>query len=170
MKSFAAALAACLLGLSACVVPSSAAEKPVPPTPAPIKGIVAARPFRLEVPFAYTWSKDRVMVSAGTLVVLDVDPALVVPRDTLEPVLYAGDVPVQRLNHGNKSGRVIGLVPGDVDVTSVPIWFGTPELPGRVTAAMAREERARAEKAGVANTPRLPAPSSEWPPSTPRAA
>lgn len=92
------------------------------------------------------------MVSSGTLVVLEVDPALVVPRNTLEPVLYAGNVPVQRLNHGNKSGRVIGIVPGNIDVTTTPIWFGTPQLPGRVTTAMAEAERARAEKAGVART------------------
>ena len=92
------------------------------------------------------------MVSSGTLVVLEVDPALVVPRNTLEPVLYAGNVPVQRLNHGNKSGRVIALIPGNIDVTTMPIWFGTPELPGRVTTAMAETERARAQKAGVAHT------------------
>ena len=91
------------------------------------------------------------MVSSGTLVVLEVEPALVVPRNTLEPVLYAGNVPVQRLNHGNKSGRVIGIVPGSVDVATVPIWFGTPQLPGRVTTAMAEAERARAEKAVVAH-------------------
>jgi len=33
-------------------------------------------------------------------------------------------------------------------VTS-PIWFGTPELPERVTAEIVRSERARAEAAGV---------------------
>jgi hypothetical protein len=92
------------------------------------------------------------MVSSGTLVVLEVDPALVVPRNTLEPVLYAGNVPVQRLNHGNDSGRVIGIVPGNTDVTTTPIWFGAPQLPERVTTAMAEAERASAEKAGVAHT------------------
>ena len=92
------------------------------------------------------------MVSSGALVVLDVDPALVVPRNTLEPVLYAGNVPVQRLNHGNKSGRVIAIVPGNIDVRTIPIWFGAPQLPERVTTVMAEAERARAEKAGVAHT------------------
>ncbi len=152
MKFHTAALATCLLGLSACDVLSAATDTPVPPTPAPIKRIVAAHGFTLETPFPYTWTKERVMVSSGTLVVLEVDPALVVPRNTLEPVLYAGNIPVQRLNHGNKSGRVIGIVPGNIDVTTMPIWFGTPQLPGRVTRAMAEAERARAEKAGVAHT------------------
>jgi hypothetical protein len=152
MKFAKAALAACLLWLSACDVLSAAGDTPVPPTPAPIKGIVAARRFALEIPFPYTWTKERVMVSSGTLVVLEVDPALVVPRNTLEPVLYAGNVPVQRLNHGSKSGRVIGIVPGNIDLATMPIWFGTPQLPERVTTAMAEAERARAEKAGVAHT------------------
>src|SRR5581483_4977999 len=152
MKFSAAALAACLLALWACDLLFAGADTPVPPTPAPIKAILAARRFTLEIPFPYTWTKERVMVSSGTLVVLEVDPALAVPRNTLEPVLYAGNIPVQRLNHGNKSGRVIGIVPGNIDVTTIPIWFGTPQLPGRVTIAMAEAERARAEKAGVART------------------
>jgi hypothetical protein len=92
------------------------------------------------------------MVSSGTIVVLEVDPALVVPRDALEPVLYAGNVPVMRLNHGHKSGRVVGIIPGNVDLATVPIWFGAPELPGRVTTAMAEAERGRAEKSGALRT------------------
>jgi len=152
MKFPAASLVACLLAFSACEALSAATDTSVPPTPAPIMGIVAARRFTLDTPFPYTWTKERITVSSGTLVVLDVDPALVVPRDALEPVLYAGNVPVQRLNHGNKSGRVIGIVPGNIDVTTTPIWFGTPQLPGRVTTAMAKAERARAEKAGAAHT------------------
>lgn len=152
MKFHIAALVACSLGLLACDVLYAAADTPVPPTPAPIKRIVAARGFTIETPFPYTWTKEHIMVSSGTLVVLEVDPALVVPRNTLEPVLYAGNVPLQRLNHGNKSGRVIGIVPGNIDVTTIPIWFGTPQLPGRVTTAMAEVERARAEKVGVAHT------------------
>jgi hypothetical protein len=64
-------------------------------------------------------------------------------------VLYAGNVPVQRLNHGNVSGRVIGIVPGNIDLASVLIWFGSPELPERVTASTVESERARAERAGI---------------------
>ena len=93
------------------------------------------------------------MVSAGMLIVVEVDPDLVIPRDALEPVLYAGNVTVQRLNHGHRSGRVIGIIPGTVDLTSTPIWFGTPELPERVTAGTVRSERALAERAGIRPLP-----------------
>ena len=156
MKLPAAALAALVLSLpmdgavqAATPTATNAAPRTLPPTPAPIQGILAARRFTLATPFPYTWSKEHISVSRGTLVVLQVDPAYVIPREGLEPVLYAGDVPVQRLNHGHKSGRVIGLIPGDVDLTTAPIWFGTPQLPERITADMAARERAQAEKSGV---------------------
>lgn len=145
MRVFAAVFAASLLVMPACAVGQAAN----PPAPVRVKSILYARPFTIGRPYRYDWSSDRLIVSSGVLVVLEVDPALVVPRDDLEPVLYAGDIPVQRLNHGDKSGRVIGIIPGSVDLSSTPIWFGAPALPGRVTAEIARSERARAEKAGV---------------------
>ncbi|HXU31405.1 MAG TPA: hypothetical protein VN851_12575 [Thermoanaerobaculia bacterium] len=128
---------------------SAEGEIAVPKTPASITGILVAQRFTLETPYPYTWTKERIEVATGVLVVLAVDPAYVVPRNALEPVLYAGDVPVQRLNHGNLSGRVIGIVPGNIDLATTPIWFGTPELPERITTGMAKAERGRAEKAGV---------------------
>jgi hypothetical protein len=145
-------LAAFLIGLpvrGTCQSNALSAEVAVPATPAAVKGILAARRFTLATPYQYTWSKDRRMVATGTLVVLEVDPAYVIPRDALEPVLFAGNVAVHRLNHGDKSGRVIGIVPGDVDLGTAPIWFGTPQLPERLTSALVESERALAEKAGV---------------------
>ena len=144
MKFLPAVLAASLLVMPACVSGQSA-----PATPTPVNDILYARRFTLQVPYKYTFSKEQPLVTAGTLVVLQVDPALVARTDQLQPVLYAGDVAVQRLNHGDQSGRVIGIVPGSVNLATAPIWFGPPQLPERVTAADARAERGRAEKAGV---------------------
>ena len=84
---------------------------------------------------------------------LKVDKALVVPRAIATPVLYVGDQTAQRINHGHKSGHVIAIVPGEVDLTKDPIWFGTPRLPERVDAAIAKSERALAEKAGITPFP-----------------
>lgn len=120
-----------------------------PATPAPVKNILFAQPFTLETPFTNTFSKERAVVSNGVLIVVEVDPALVIPRNTLEPVLYAGNVAVQRLNHGERSGRVIGIVPGTINLATAPIWFGTPQLPERVTQSTVQYERGLAEKAGV---------------------
>jgi hypothetical protein len=120
-----------------------------PATPAPVKNILFAQPFTLQTPFINTFSKERERVSTGVLIVVEVDPALVIPRNALEPVLYAGDVTVLRLNQGERSGRVIGIVPGTINLATTPIWFGTPELPERVTASMIQRERGLAERAGV---------------------
>jgi hypothetical protein len=120
-----------------------------PATPAPVKNILFAQPFTLETPFINTFSKEHERVSNGVLIVVEVDPALVIPRNALEPVLYAGNVAVQRLNQGELSGRVIGIVPGTINITTAPIWFGTPELPERVTDSMIQRERGLAERAGV---------------------
>ena len=128
---------------------ASVGEGRVPPTPSAVIDIVEIQPFRLKTGYRYDWLQSRPIVSAGWLVVLKVDPKYVVPRDTAEPVLYAGDQTVQRLNQGHRSGHVIGIIPGDVDLASAPIWFGRPQLPERVTPAIISAERALADKAGI---------------------
>lgn len=142
------------LGLSVCifvVAPHAVASQlpPVPSTPAAVNELVLAQPFTLAKGFKYTWSKDRPIVTSGTLVVLKVNPDLVVPRNALQPVLFAGNTTVQRLNHGHESGHVIAIIPGEIDLTKAPIWFGRPELPERVTARMIRSERTLAEEAKI---------------------
>jgi hypothetical protein len=64
-----------------------------------------------------------------------------------------GNQTAQRINHGDESGHVIAIVPGDVDLTKTPIWFGTPGLPERVDAAKITAERALAENAGIKPLP-----------------
>lgn len=147
-----AACAASMLVMPACAAGQtlgSEAEIPIPPTPASVRDILYVRPFTLGTPYRYTWTKEPRMVSKGVLVVLEVEPAYVVPRDSLEPVLYAGNVAVHRLNHGHRSGRVIGIIPDSIDLAAAPIWFGSPALPGRSTRTSIEAERAAAEKAGV---------------------
>jgi hypothetical protein len=126
-----------------------AAQKAAPQLPRPVNDILYAQPFTLTKGYTNTWSKGHELVSSGVLVVLAVDPALVEPRDALEPILYFGSTPVQRLNQGGQSGRVIAIVPGATNLAGSPIWFGAPGLPERVTPATARAELARAEKRGI---------------------
>ena len=144
--AFALSLLVVALGVAGQKVERGGAR---PATPAPVKNILFAQPFTLETPFINTFSKDRARVSNGVLIVVEVDPALVIPRNTLEPVLYAGNVTVQRLNQGEQSGRVIGIVPGTINLATAPIWFGTPALPERVTENTVQYERGLAERAGV---------------------
>jgi len=152
MKLIAAAFAALVLitGLAGQNVPR---QRETPSTPASVKNILLVQPFTLETPYTSTWSKEKTTVSAGVLLVVEVDPTYVVTHDALQPVLYAGDSIVERLNQGYPSGRVIGIVPGSIDLNSAPVWFGSPELPERVTTSMIKSERARAESAGVRALP-----------------
>lgn len=167
MKLLTAAFALSLLVIPAgveCQTVERGGEIALPATPAPVKDLLYARRFTLVTPYTNTGSKERASVSTGVLVVLEVDQAYVFPRETLEPVLYAGNTPVKRLNHGHLSGRVIGIVPGNIDLSTAPIWFGTPELPERVTRGIVEAERARAERAGIRAFPRAKLSAVERPP------
>ncbi|HNQ24408.1 MAG TPA: hypothetical protein PKK06_15080 [Phycisphaerae bacterium] len=129
------------------------AEPPaLPTTPAAVQQVLYARPFTLEQGYEFAWRKEKPTVTEGYILVLKVDPALVYPRQTAEPVLYIGDTTAQRVNVGYPSGSVVVIVPckvADFDLQKTLIWFGTPELPERCTAGTIAEERAKAEKAGI---------------------
>lgn len=125
------------------------AESPAPERPSAVLEIVEVHPFRLRTPYRHDWSADRPLVSSGLLVVLKVDPVYVVPRNAGEPILYAGEQTVQRLNHGHRSGYVVGLVPGEPDLSAGLLWFGRPGLPGWATPETIAEEKALAESAGI---------------------
>jgi len=119
--------------------------------PQPVIDIVSIQPFRLEKSFKYDWRSERPDVSSGLLIVIKVDPRLVAPTNGLQPVLYAGSHTVQRINQGNESGFVIGIIPGQIDLSKEPIWFGTPALPERIDAKTISIELANAKRSGIAS-------------------
>jgi hypothetical protein len=119
----------------------------LPTTPAPIKELVFARPFILQDGFQFDWRQEQPVVKKGFLLVLEVNPDLVYPRQTAEPVLFVGDQTAMRLNVGYISGRVIAVAPYTQDLAS--IWFGTPQLPEAVTAEIISQERVLAKNNGL---------------------
>lgn len=118
-------------------------------TPAPVTDVVYASPFTLGEGYRYDWRQERPFIHSGTLVVLKVNPDFVYPRNAAELVLYAGNQTVQRLNDGHESGFVVGIIPGAIDLTREPLWFGKPALPERITADTIKAERASADRAGI---------------------
>lgn len=94
----------------------------------PVKDILFAKPFRLEQGYHYDWREERPFVREGLIVVLKVDPRLVEPRNAAQPILFADDQIVQRLNHGNESGHSIVIIPGRVDLSEIRLWFASPSL------------------------------------------
>jgi hypothetical protein len=126
-----------------------AAPPQTPTTPAAAIDLQYVRSFTVETRYHHEWRADKPEVKSGVILVISVDPALVYPRQGYEPVLYVGDQTAQRLNVGYPSGQVIAIVPGDVDLKKAPIWFGSPELPERLTAEMIKTQREAAEKTGI---------------------
>jgi len=163
MNSFRPTVLAAVIAAALSGIPSPGAAQgvtgdpdkvPVPPTPRSVQRILVAQPFTVKTPFINDWSRERREYTSGILVVLEMDGAYLVPRNaTAGPVLYAGDTPVLRLNHGYLSGRVIGIVPGTVDLMTVPLWFGTPEIADAKMPETALAERRRTEQGSMKPLP-----------------
>lgn len=111
--------------------------------------ILYLRPFTLDEPFVYTWIHGQPEITAGYLAVLEVRPDLVLPRAVDVPVLFAGDTPVHFTNTGYPSGRLIVFVPDWVDPATAPFYFGSMELPERITRSRGAAERAAAVADGA---------------------
>ncbi len=139
-------LIVCMLAVATVAV---AGVPAIPDTPAGVDDILYARTFTMEKGYAFEWAKDRPMLTTGTLLVLKVNPDLVYARQVAEPVLYVGNKTAERVNIGYKSGHVIAIVPGEVDLKKTPIFFGTPELPERVDAEMANSELVSAQSKDI---------------------
>jgi hypothetical protein len=133
----------------------------LPQTPAAIDELVYARPFKLESGYEFEWRADRPTVKAGWLLVLKANSALVFPRQTAEPILYVGDTPAERVNIGHQSGRIVVIVPSELDkegnialdLSKSPIWFGTPGLPEQVDADRIEFEQSLARRARISAMP-----------------
>ncbi|GIW74611.1 MAG: hypothetical protein KatS3mg103_1133 [Phycisphaerales bacterium] len=143
------------LAASALAAVVVAAPPQIPATPAAVQDIVFAQPFVLDQGEVSTWRAERPMVTSGYILVLKVNPDLVYPRQSAEPVLYVGDTTAERLNVGYRSGYVVAVVGAPIegqdalDLAKAKIWFGTPELPERVDAARIAQESALADAAGI---------------------
>jgi hypothetical protein len=127
------------------------APAPVPATPAGVEAVLYARTFELAEPVRYAWSADVDEIRSGTILVLEADPAYLQPRALAEPVLYVGKQPAWRVSHGAASGRVVAVVPGEVALAEVPVFFGSPALPEQVDEELARAELSRARAGGVSS-------------------
>lgn len=121
---------------------------PLQPTEAEIE-LVFVQPFALDRPGVHSLRAERPAYDRGQLVVLRADPERWLPRQGYESVLYAGAETARRVNVGHGSGHVVAIVPGDVDLSVEPIFFGAPELPERITAEEARRQRDGARAAGL---------------------
>ena len=70
-----------------------------------VRDVLFAQPYALDEAYTHAWRSEAPETAAGYLLVLEVDEAFTVPRDTLESVLYVGDQTAERINWGTGSGR-----------------------------------------------------------------
>lgn len=126
-----------------------------PPAVAPGQGqrgvwdLLVAIPFRVDEPFIHWWRAERPEVRAGHLLVLAVDPIVVRPRQTAEPILFVGGQTAERVNAGFEDGALIVIVPAPagedgwpmLELAGLPMWFGEPGLPEQVDTTAIREAR-----------------------------
>ncbi len=106
-------------------------------------------PFTLARPYIYQWSAEHQSVSEGYILILAVDPEFAEPRQTDLPVLFVGDIPAELTNGGYESGNMIVIVPGPVDLTTSPVFFGSKDLPEQITRNRGRQVRQTALAAGI---------------------
>ncbi len=129
-------------------VASSVPVEPVAATGA-VWDLLCIRPFTLEQPYVYEWMRERPEMTAGQLVVLQVDPQFSRPRQTDVAVLFAGDTPAQLTNVGYPSGMLVVIVPEWVDLSTAPFYFGSTELPERIDRARGAAELSAASALGA---------------------
>ena len=127
------------------------AQLPADPLSVPVD-VVEAHPFRLFTPATHYYRAEQPTFDSGLLLVLDVaDTSLLTPRQTLDPVLYVGNETAERINTGKDSGYLVVVVPNATleSLAESPVYFGTPELPERVTQASAEAELLAALEKGI---------------------
>jgi hypothetical protein len=146
----------CSVFLAALLVASPASAQSAPSVvdaaslPLPAEALVAARAFELEESRSYPWMADHPPIQRGYLLAVDADPALCLPRQVAEPVVYLGAVPAERLAADWAEGRLLLLVPGEPDLAAVPLHFGSPGLPERIDPETGAEALTLALSAGLA--------------------
>lgn len=134
-------------------LPPPPAARAAASRPAPIRGLVAVRPFRVAEPWIHEYRADRPAVREGWIVVLDADPALVRPRQTEQMVLMGGGLPLEIVHVAVAAGRVVAIlprVPDSVAIESVVFHLAASALPESLSVEAAESRRATAIAAGLA--------------------
>jgi hypothetical protein len=116
----------------------------------PIERLVWARPFVLAQaaidpngPAPKLGQRAAATLTAGWIVEIRADPALLRPSDAHEPHLYVGTQRAHKLNWDYEGGCLVAIVSGRPDLAAAPIFFGAAPQPGEVEAAIGEAEAAR---------------------------
>jgi hypothetical protein len=116
----------------------------------PVERVVWARPFSLAQasadpngPAPALGQRAAATLTAGWIVELRADPALLRPSDYAEPHLYVGTQRAYKLNWDYEGGCLVAIVSGRPDLAKAPIFFGSPPSAGQAEATIAAAEAER---------------------------
>lgn len=122
------------------------------PAPAPAVQqleLVHAERFQVAQPYRHLWRAEPLLVTGGWLLVLSGEPSALVARQMKMPLLQVGAQTAERVNVGDRSGKLVVLVPGDVALADAPIFLGSDALPEEVGQAHLDAELANARANGA---------------------
>ena len=111
--------------------------------------LIHAQRFDLGRAARHRWRLGAPLYESGWLLVLEVDPTKVLPRQSKQPVLYVGAQTAERINVGYESGHVVAIVPGDFFLVDALIFFGDPALPEEIDTAHCERQLAAAQADGA---------------------
>lgn len=97
-----------------------------------VSGLAHVEAFTVAEPVLFAWNAEAHSFTTGTLFVVAVDQERAKVRQVGGPVLYVGTTPAARLNPGHLDGHIVAYVPGDVDLSKTPIFWGPSTLPEQV--------------------------------------
>jgi hypothetical protein len=124
------------------------AQQPVEPIE-PLERVVWAAPFRLTEVVPWSAHAELRQVQEGWIVEVRSPKESLRQRQVASPVLYVEDLPVQRFGPPGDVGCAIVVVPGPIDLQSARWYFGSDQLPERVTRAHGALELEAAAAAGI---------------------
>lgn len=125
--------------------PSDPKARLAPPAaPAPtITRVLELQRFHSDTPVSFRSISGPIAADSGYVLVVEVDARSLTPVDRAAPVLFAGEIAAREVNRGDRSGRMVLLIP-EVDLNATSLYFG----PARPLHAVSRESllEARAQR------------------------
>ena len=116
--------------------------------PKSVSDLVLVRPFTVKKPMSFVVGGKTRKVTEGYVLVIKAHLGLLEPRNAPDYLLFVGDAVGQKVNSGYKDGHVIVITP-KLDLSKAPLWFGSREIPNRLTPSRVAFERKAAERVGV---------------------
>ena len=108
-----------------------------------VSSLAHVETFSVTQPALFAWNAEARTFTTGTLFVVAVDKKHAKVRQVGGPVLYVGTTPAARLNPGYLDGHIVAYVPGHVDLSETPVFWGPSTLPEQVKPGVHGEQALR---------------------------